>query len=127
MKRVVLCILALLVGAGAARAQATFHGDAARTGASDASGPRRLAGVKWKFATDAAVMASPAIADGVVFVGSSDGLLYALDEETGALRWKVETGGPVVSSATVTKGVVYFGSYDGNVYALAADTGAVRW
>lgn len=127
MKRAVLAVLTLLAGAGAGLAQSTFHGDAARTGACDASGPRRLAGVKWSFKTDAAVVASPAVADGVVFVGSSDGTLYALDEATGAVRWKAETDGPIASSAAVSKGVVYVGSYDGNVYALAAATGAVAW
>ena len=35
---------------------------------------------------------SPAIADGVLYVGSADGALYALDARTGETRWRFQTG-----------------------------------
>jgi outer membrane protein assembly factor BamB len=54
----------------------------------------------------------------VVYTGSDDGSLYAVDVETGEELWHYGTGGFMGSSAVVANGAVYFGSYDGSVYAL---------
>jgi len=70
---------------------------------------------------------SPVVADGVVFVGSADGGIYALDAATGRLRWKVQTDAAVRSSPAVDRQRVYVGSFDGNLYALDRATGAVCW
>jgi outer membrane protein assembly factor BamB len=66
------------------------------------------------------------VADGVVYVGYSNGLLYALNASTGALLWSYTTGGSVGSPA-VANGVAYVTSYDHNLYALKASTGAKLW
>ena len=63
---------------------------------------------------------SPAVVDGVVYVGSNDDYVYALDARSGELRWRYETGGDVDSSPAVVDGVVYVGSEDDYVYALDA-------
>ncbi len=76
MKRIQL--LALLAAAPGAMAQSTFHGNVARTGVYDSPGPETFTGVKWTFKTGGPIVASPAIADGVVYFGSTDGYLYAL-------------------------------------------------
>ncbi len=73
---------------------------------------------------------SPAVADGVVYVGSGNGDVYALDAATGAELWSYATssgaGKAGASSPAVADGVVYVGS-DSGVYALSAATGAVLW
>ena len=53
---------------------------------------------------------SPAVANGVVYVGSNDGNVYALNASTGAMLWSYTTGGGVYSSPAVANGVVYVGS-----------------
>ncbi|MEI7827866.1 MAG: PQQ-binding-like beta-propeller repeat protein, partial [Euryarchaeota archaeon] len=65
------------------------------------------------------VESSPAVANGVVYVGSDDNNTYALNATTGAKLWSYSTGGEV-SSPTVVNGVVYVGSWtaDTNVYAI---------
>ena len=73
------------------------------------------------------VFSSPAVVDGVVYVGSHDSYVYALDADSGQLRWRYETGFWVRSSPTVVDGVVYVGSYDDYVYALDAGSGQLRW
>ena len=83
--------------------------------------------VVWSFTTGSGVYSSPAVADGVVYVGSQDVNVYALSAATGAKVWSFATGGPVQSSPAVADGVVYIGSADGNVYALSAATGATVW
>jgi outer membrane protein assembly factor BamB len=65
--------------------------------------------------------------DGIVYVGSNDHSLYALNAMTGALLWTYATGWHVESSPAVVNGVLYFGSSDYTLYALGARTGALLW
>jgi outer membrane protein assembly factor BamB len=72
----------------------------------------------------------PAVADGIVYVGSSDGA-YALDAATGEERWLFHTDG-WFASPVVVEGVVYVTSHiiAGNeyyIYALDAAKGEERW
>ncbi len=81
----------------------------------------------WKYPTGGAIWGSPAVADGVVYIGSGDSKVYALNATTGEMVWQYATQGSVVSSPAVNDGVVYIGSFDNNVYALNAQTGAPIW
>lgn len=81
----------------------------------------------WRFATDGPVYSSPAVVEGVLYVGSMDGHLYALDIATGDLRWRFHTGPGFISSPAIAEGVVYIGSHDGHVYALHAANGDLLW
>ena len=83
--------------------------------------------VDWTATTGGAVTSSPAVVNGVVYVGSDDDKVYALNTTTGATLWTVATGGEVESSPTVVNGVVYVGSDDTKVYTLNATTGATLW
>ena len=83
--------------------------------------------LRWRYETGDDVRSSPAVVDGVVYVGSYDDYVYALDADSGQLRWRYETGFPVSSSPAVVDGVVYVGSGDKYVYALDADSGQLRW
>ena len=66
------------------------------------------------------VISSPAVVNGIVYVGSQDGKLYAYDAagstgcsgspKTCSPLWTVETGGSVYSSPAIANGVVYVGS-----------------
>src|SRR5207237_9571676 len=77
---------------------------------------------------------APAVANGIVYVGSPDHHLYALDARTGAQVWNAAVGGPIYSSPAVADGGVYvacgyagIGGGDARVYAFDAETGALRW
>ena len=76
----------------------------------------------WNYTTGGEVASSPAVADGVVYVGSYDGKVYALDAMTGAFIWSYATGGMVVSSPAVANNVVYVGSYNHVLYAFGLYT-----
>ena len=106
---------------------AMFRADLAHTGVYKGQGIPKFSQVKWKFHTDGQVISSPAVADGTVFVGSTDGNLYAVDLASGAQKWKIFTGVRVTSSPAVENGVVYFGSYSGRFYAVDAATGTLKW
>jgi outer membrane protein assembly factor BamB len=79
---------------------------------------------KWRFKTGDKIRSSPAVADGVVYVGSNDSHLYAVDAKSGREKWKFKTGGKVLSSPAVADGVVYVGSEDGYLYAIQAKSNA---
>lgn len=110
-----------------AAAHSMFRGDAAHTGRLAGEAPRAPKKLKWRFATGDRIVSSPVLADGVLYFGSDDGNVYALDAATGRQLWKRATGGPVPATPAVAGGVVYVGSYDGKFYALSAKTGAPRW
>src|SRR5215467_7834695 len=99
-------------------AQATFHGNNSRTGAYDSHGPATFSGVKWTFKTGGPVVASPAIADGVVYAPSFDTFLYAIDQETGKEKWKYKTRTSIASSPAVANGILYFVSSAGSLAAI---------
>jgi|GEM_PF-585320 outer membrane protein assembly factor BamB len=86
-------------------------------------------GLHWRYQTCNAIHSSPAVANGVVYVGCpyEDSNLYAFNASTGALLWKYKTGEDVNSSPAVANNIVYFGSSDWNLYALNASTGALVW
>ncbi|HUV62659.1 MAG TPA: PQQ-binding-like beta-propeller repeat protein, partial [Sedimentisphaerales bacterium] len=81
----------------------------------------------WKFKTADRVKSSPAIVDGVVFVGSSDKSVYAIDLKSGRQVWSYLTGDAVESAPCIVEGSVYVGSSDGFLYALDAQSGSLKW
>jgi outer membrane protein assembly factor BamB len=75
---------------------------------------------------------TPAVVYGRVFLGNTDGRVYAYDASTGRLDWAVQTGAYVYSSPAVTNApglgpTLYLGSYDGTFYALNARSGQIDW
>jgi outer membrane protein assembly factor BamB len=82
---------------------------------------------KWLYPTGGAVVSSPAVANGVVYVGSKDGSLYALNAGTGKLLWSYPTGGAITSSPAVANNEVFVYSTGGVFYALRATTGKLIW
>ncbi len=110
-------------------AWATFHHDAARTGASgDAvSPPLKLA---WSSSLGGVVHAGgPSVVGDVVYIGIADedcsgkSGVYALDARTGAIKWRHPTNGAVRHSVTVADGRVYALSVAGEILALEACSG----
>lgn len=104
-----------------------FRSDAARTGQMPGPGPVKEIAERWRFATSGPISSSAVISNGIIFFGSEDGSLYALDERTGKLQWVFETSAPVRSTPAISAGRVYFGSDDGSIYAVSASTGKQTW
>ncbi len=71
----------------------------------------------WSFQTGNTVTSSPAIANGVVYIGSDDSNVYALNAATGKKIWSFKTGDQVLSSPAVDS-LIAIGSNDDFVYAL---------
>jgi outer membrane protein assembly factor BamB len=120
-------LLVLLCFPAQSFADATFRGNPAHTGVYDSRSVKEFHQVKWKFHTEGQVISSPAVSSGVVFIGSTDGNLYAVASDYGNLKWKFEAKSRIASSPAVAAGLVYFGAYDGTFYAVDAGTGQMKW
>lgn len=127
----VIALVAMLVPAGAHADWRQFHNTADRRGLTSHSGIKRSdvkhLGSVWHTDTGGTVKSSPAIANGVLYIGSDDGKLWALDAGNGNEVWSQSTGDAIRSSPAVVDGVVYVGSNDGKVYAFDAVNGDTVW
>jgi outer membrane protein assembly factor BamB len=81
----------------------------------------------WSFACRDEVRSSPIVAGGILFVGSYDGNLYALDAQKGEPLWEYATQGGIASSPLVADDLVFFGSEDSLFYALHMRTERLKW
>jgi len=87
---------------------------------------------KWSpFLTGSGIFGSPAFSqdEKIIYIGSTDGSLYAVDTETGNNVWPHEfrTGGKIVSSPVVGfDDTIYIGSLDHHLYAINSD-GSQQW
>ena len=114
---------------------AKFHFDAANSGLNpyeNVIGPANVSGLKtaWTANVTNGVGSSPAVAGGVVYVGSVSGSVYAFSAagtagcsgtpKTCAPLWTGTTGQIEFSSPAVANGVVYVAAADGKLYAFSA-------
>ncbi len=83
----------------------------------------------WNFTADLSVSSSPSLGpDGTVYVGGSDGILYAVDPITGEEKWRFDAGSTIRSNPTIcSRHIIYFGTDDGVLYSLNGLTRTVEW
>jgi outer membrane protein assembly factor BamB len=86
-------------------------------------------GYKWGYKTDGPVYSSPAADGDLLFFGSDDTKLYALNVSgsTPVSLWNFTANGAIRSSPTVAGGMVFFGSDNHTLYALNETTGKLVW
>jgi len=101
-----------------------LHHDPRRTGTSTSKAPKTN-DVRWSYITGPVEYSSPAVVDGVVYIGSMGGDLYALNVSISTCKWSYQTGS-VCSSPAVVDGVVFVGS-GRKVFALNASSGSNIW
>jgi len=74
----------------------------------------------------------PVAADGALFVGTSNGNVFGLDQDTGCIRWRYAADSSIRSSLnldTTADGTatLFFADDLGTVYAVSANSGRLRW
>lgn len=119
-----LCLLSAV--SLAQGAHSSFRGGPSHLAVYDSPAPNSLT-LKWTFSTSGAIVSSPAVSGGVVYVGSADGGLYAVEATTGKLRWRFDAHGDVNSSPAISGDHVFVVSLDGNLYAVDTVTGKQLW
>ena len=92
--------------------------------------------LKYRLETAAPIVCRPAYLppdpkvtgdSGLIFVGSRDGFLHAIQEKTGESLWRFSTGEPIAQSPAVIDTRVYVCTQLGGMYCLEAKTGKDLW
>lgn len=81
----------------------------------------------WVFKCEDEVRGSPFYDNGVIYIGSYDNNLYALDATKGEFHWKFPTEGAIVGRPIVYQDMVLIGSKDSNLYCISTKTGKLLW
>lgn len=119
-------MITLMLAAALAGPPDMFRCNAAHTGVCAGAPAAPRVTLLWRFFTDRLNRSTPSYADGVVYVGSNNHLLYALDASNGQVRWTFRARGPVESTPAIRDGAVYVAD-DRAIYAIDAATGKMRW
>ena len=105
----------------------TYRGDASRRGLMPGPGPTDSAAVAWEFSAGGLFGSSPAVDAGVVYALSGDGVVHALDLQSGAERWAATLDFTGSASPLLVRDLVLVVDDAGAVYGLAKDDGSRTW
>lgn len=73
------------------------------------------------------IYASVAVTDGIAFVATVRGDIYAIDAKSGRIRWTTDIPGYVYTTPTISGGRLFVANYVGEVYAFNALNGRRMW
>ena len=82
---------------------------------------------EWTFPTGEPIWGPITVKDGIIYFGSDDGYLYAVDATSHMLKWKFQTGGAIRSKPAITDNLVYIASDDSILYAVSINRGDMVW
>jgi outer membrane protein assembly factor BamB/mono/diheme cytochrome c family protein len=90
--------------------------------------------LKWSLAIPGVteMRSQPVAADGVLFLGTANGNVFAIDQESGCIHWRYSANSAVRSSLSLDttsdgKPTLFFADDRGTVYAVNANNGRLRW
>ena len=81
----------------------------------------------WQHETGKPVWSRPAYEDGVLYMGSMDGLAYALNADDGSQRWSKDLGGAISANVVHKNDLLYLNSYNQSANALDPGSGDIVW
>jgi outer membrane protein assembly factor BamB len=100
--------------------------------------------VQWDVVTDGPISSSPSFGNGMLFIGTNAGTLYAIDPKTGSVLWKKHVRNALMSNPLIYRGLVivgegnagtphphggpaHVGTGESALIAFDENTGAIRW
>ena len=104
-----------------------YRGNPQRTGIYDIPSIRHQPEVKWQAKVGSTWLMPPMLADGILYTGSGNGFLYALNAETGEQIWSVGGFGQLECTGAIAGDMIVAGGYGGLVQALDRHNGDVLW
>lgn len=84
-------------------------------------------GPVWKTKLGGAIYAAAEVRDGIAYVGSGNGVFYALDTKDGRIVWMFSAGRPIHAPALATDDAVFFPCDNGFLFKLDRKTGKEVW
>jgi len=82
---------------------------------------------RWETRIGGQVYASPVVAEGIVYIGTTGGVVNAVDARDGTVRWTFSTGAPIYASVAVADDAIYVVADNGFLYRLNRGDGKERW
>jgi outer membrane protein assembly factor BamB len=82
---------------------------------------------KWRQKAKRALTSSPLLHQGVLYVGSMDGQVYAFNAQDGWPVWRFRANKPIISSGAVDGNLLFIGSVDNSLYAVDIRSGNKAW
>jgi WD40 repeat protein len=104
-----------------------YRGNTQRTGVYDVPAIWHQPEVKWQTKVNSTLPTSPLVVEDILYTGSSNGKLYALNIETGEEIWSVGGFGQLENAGAVSGDVIVSGGYSQDVRALDRRTGSELW
>jgi outer membrane protein assembly factor BamB len=83
------------------------------------------AGFRFKSGGD--LWAAPAVEDGVIYVTSLDGKLYALDGATGSVRWTFDGSESLATTPVIEGNLILVGGFDSKMFGVNKSDGSLAW
>jgi outer membrane protein assembly factor BamB len=84
-------------------------------------------GPRWQTRLNGQVFASPVVADGIAYVGTTGGVFHAVRTSDGSFAWTFPAGRPILGAARVTGDAVYFTCDNGYLFKLDRASGKEIW
>ena len=104
-----------------------YRTDPERSGVQPGPGPGDDPVLIWSRKAAGPIQFNPVLAEGILYVGSDDGHLYALAAGTGAMRWAFDAGAAVRGSAVVEAGLIAVTDANSVLHVVDAATGRQQW
>jgi outer membrane protein assembly factor BamB len=84
---------------------------------------------RWKFKAEEEIRSTPVVHRGILFIGSYDNNLHAVNLETGQFKWKYATDGGIATSPAIAheENLVVIGSDDFSLHAVDIRSGRISW
>lgn len=90
--------------------------------------------LKWSLAIPGAteMRSQPVAANGILFLGTANGNVLAIDQDSGCIHWRFAADSSIRSSLNLDttsdgKATLFFADDLGTVYAITANRGLLRW
>lgn len=83
--------------------------------------------IEWEVPIDGGSRSSPAVVNGIVYIGTFGSKVLAINAVSGQIQWEFQARDKFRSSPVIADGVLYIGSHDDNVYAIDTAEGEEIW
>ena len=81
----------------------------------------------WSYPVGSRFYAGATAREGIVYVPGTDGVLYALDGQTGALKWKYDAGEALATAPVVAGELLLVASQSDTLFAVKHASGELAW
>jgi outer membrane protein assembly factor BamB len=109
------------------RSTATFHRVAALATEPPVPALAEGPGPVWQARLGGTVYASPVVVDGIAYIGTTGGVLNAIDTRNGETAWTFGAGTPLFGAVAVDGDALYVLGDDGTLFKLQRNVGTLVW